>query len=174
MDLINNTVYNDIVLKYARTHKNIVCVPLPNNNSLIVHINVFALITGFELTVNEESKFVECIQRDDNGSLVIRQAKCKEAKTFNHTFEPFFNYRNSYTVGECNVSFNLSAEYADNLLVANVITDKEDLEPIIIHKKYETIKSARSYYMNDLYDYYDDKSLVTIVITFNGRIVSLT
>lgn len=155
---------NNSILEYANLHKNIICVYKPNN-TIVVNINVFALITGFDLTVYMKPKVQEYIS-EENGRLVIKKVELKSGETIKYNFEPYFNYRDTYIIGGYDVIFNLLPTYSNNILFANIIsTEFNNEEPIIIRKNYQSTLNGRNT------GYYDEE--VIIVITFNGKIVEI-
>ena len=157
--------YNTL-LNYANKHK--IIYYLKNYKTIIFNINIFAVISGFEIDIEIEPEIYKTIERETNGDFVLKQIIAQDRKTLNCKFEPFFDFIGTFNYKEFQIIFKLIDEYKDNVIVANIISDDtNDIEPLVIQKKY---------FNEDVSNVYNQDSLMVdcyIAITFNGKPIKL-
>lgn len=168
------------LINYATKHRLVAYNIQDDCKIVVVHINTFTLITGFELSLVTNPEYEEQLKRDGNNRLVITPIKIRDEHTLTHNFETMFDYSKTYSLGRYNIIFNLIGNELinGNTLIINIPSDEfpETTEPIIWDRKYD---NRDSYWATQLRfeDCYTKKGEVLeslkLVITFNGNPVSI-
>jgi hypothetical protein len=180
-------LYSNLVLKYANKHKIIVSNICNDTKSVIINLNVYALLTGFELSFNINAQYNEILIKEEN-KISVKNIKVKDEKKITKYFAPLFDHKSDYYIEDYNVMFNLidnpvNGSYIVNIIVDDLILDIFDLEPITLTIQNYSI-SSKLYDLCNIYDEaslnllygnnMDDKKETTIIIIFNGQYLMMT
>jgi hypothetical protein len=150
--------YNEYIQNYAEKNRAIFCQIDEENKTVLIHINVYTLITGFVLSFEGNKKYSKKLVFE-NGKFIVKNVLESEASMYEHVFEPLFNYAKEYKLKDYSIVFNLAHDLKndnDGNLFINMVLPDEKIFQILTPNK---IKLSS-------HDY-------NITVSFNGRICIL-